>query len=312
VRDGSILQHPGVIPSRGSEMNELKNAPEILKAVTDPFSLLALMVLVLGFVAYPIIKAGKAAHKTSTSPLVALLIVTTAFLALAFNVIRVTALQKPSSVSRSGDKFIVQATFLGTKKRKEIIIVPFRNSSGQLNVGCGESATTSVSWNVPAGALEPPNARASWEVTDNLKSQDQRVSVQGDSASGYIVIATGTIGGQDRQWTGNCPGGGHGQLVLSGEYRSDQEAPDEQVRIGESLANISKGEDAVFDIPSSPGVAPSVCKVLVTSSTTNFVGPLNLKFSAGQTGQLTIAEYTPPESKIEARVADGKLMIRIP
>jgi hypothetical protein len=293
-------------------MTQLKNVADILRAVTDPFSLLALMVLILGFVAYPIIRSSKAAHRTSTSPLVALLIVATAFLALAFNVIRVTALQKPSSVSKSGNKFTVQATFLGTKKRKEEIVVPFRNSSGQLNVGCGESASTSVSWNVPVGALAPPNARASWEAADNLRGQDQHVSVQGNADSGYVVTATGTISGQDRQWTGNCPGGGHGQLVLSGDYRTNQDAQDEKVQVGDSQVNVDEGEDAVFDVPVSPSIVPSACKIVITSSTTNLGGELNLKFSMGTADQLTIVERTPADSKIEARVVAGKLVVKIP
>src|SRR5258708_4534167 len=121
-------------------MGEILNSvPDVLRAVTDPFSLLALIVLVLGWVAHSTIKANyeKTRQKNPLLLLIPLSIVAVSFLALAFNVIRVSSLQRTNASITSASKYIVQATFKGVTKHKQPVTVPFRTSSGQLNVGCG-------------------------------------------------------------------------------------------------------------------------------------------------------------------------------
>jgi hypothetical protein len=286
----------------------LKGVPDILRAVTDPFSLLALIVLVLGAVAHSTIKSvqAKAALKSPLLTFIPLSIVAVSVLALAFNVVRVTSLQRASGTVTSSSKYIVQATFKGVIKHKQSVTVPFSTSSGQLNVGCGDSAKTSVTWVVPAGSTLI-NPQASWQRTDNLKGQNQQATVEGN-----VAKATGTITGQDRQWTGNCPGGGHGELVLSGTYVINQDAPDTTTTIGTLQDTLPEHGHATFKIPATEGVVLQQCELHITSTSTNLVGNLTLSLSAGAAGQVAVTKSDPPASKIQAQVSGNNLVVTLP
>jgi hypothetical protein len=287
----------------------LKGVPGVLRAVTDPFSLLALIVLVLGWVAQSTLRSiqAKAAQKNPTLTFIPLSIVAVAILALAFNVIRVTSLQHPTGSNSTSTRYLVQATFKGVIKHKQAVTVPFSTTSGQLNVGCGDSATTNISWNVPAGSREI-NAYASWERTDNLKGANQ----QTPPVNGMVVTATGTITGQDRQWTGNCPGGGHGELVLSGSYVVDQDAPDTPVVVGTFQNTVPEGGQASFPIPAEQGTVLQQCELRVTSTSTNLVGSLTLDLRADEAGGVTISSPPVLDSKIHADISDKKLVVTVP
>ncbi len=101
--------------------------------------------------------------------------------------------------------------------------VEFANSGPSINVGCGESATSQVSFTLPPNAQVVSSA-ATWVDTNNIKG------VTGSaSTSGGIVTASGTVTGVDPQNFGfgirNCPGGGHARLMLKGEMRVPEDAP---------------------------------------------------------------------------------------
>jgi hypothetical protein len=285
-----------------------KSLPDVLKAVTDPFSLLALIVLVLGWIAHSTIKSAqkRSEHPSSWPPLVSLSIVAVSFLALAFNVLRVSSLQKAGTTTTTGTKYTLQVTFVGAKKRREPVTVPFRTSSGQLNVGCGDSASTSASWNIPAGARDI-NTHASWERTDNLKGQTQQ-----SSANGNVASAAGTIAGQDRQWTGNCPGGGHGELVLSGTYVIDQDASDERVALGTFQDTVPEGGQAKFPIPMAQGAILQSCVIRITSTSTNLVGSETLPLRTDENGQAWITTPPPTDLRIKTTISGRELVIAVP
>src|SRR5260370_14938790 len=101
----------------------LKAVPDILRAVTDPFSLLALMVLVLGAVAHSTLKSvqAKAALKNPVLTFIPLSIVAVSALAFAFNVVRVNSLQHATGTVTSSSVYIVQATFKGVIKHKQSV-----------------------------------------------------------------------------------------------------------------------------------------------------------------------------------------------
>jgi hypothetical protein len=245
----------------------IENLPNVLKAVTDTYSLLALMVVVLGFVAYSTMRSSKASHMSKSWPLlVSQSIVTVALLALGLNVVRVTSGSRNDNANTLKDKYNLQATFKGVQKHSEPTQVAFRTSSGQLNVGCGDNATTSVSWNLPPNA-RLVNASAAWENTDNLRGQSQQAGVQGTTA-----IATGVISGRDREWTGNCPGGGHGELVLSGTYIIDKENGENTVSIGQFQKIVDANSTVLIPVPTSEGVAPSSLVVRASSVTQSSPG----------------------------------------
>lgn len=95
----------------------------------------------------------------------------------------------------------------------------FSNTSGEVQVGCNHSASTTVTWSGPEGAGQITPGWA-WVETDKLKAQTANAVTTGTSAS-----ATGTITGLDEQCAGpfcNCPGGGHGKLNVSGTYVTTQ------------------------------------------------------------------------------------------
>jgi hypothetical protein len=286
----------------------LKSVPDILRAVTDPFSLLALIVVVLGWVAHATIKAAnvKAPQKNPLLPLIPLTIVAVSVLALAFNVIRVNSFQQASGSITSSTKYIVQATFKGIIQHRRPVTVPFRTSSGQLNVGCGDSATTSVLWNVPAGSHEI-NPQAAWERTDNLKTQIQQASVNGD-----VAVATGTISGLDRQWTGNCPGGGHGELVLSGTYVIDQAAPETPTVIATFQDTVAEHGHATFQIPVGEGGMLQECELRITGTSSNLVNSLTLALRVDTSGQVTIADPPTAGADIRAQVSGKNLVVTVP
>lgn len=90
----------------------------------------------------------------------------------------------------------------------------FRETSAQVNVGCGDTAAGSVSAALPDGAFQI-QPHCEWvDTDDNLKSATCETSIMGS-----MVKATGTIVGLDRNFFGDCRGGGHGKLQVSGTYR---------------------------------------------------------------------------------------------
>lgn len=93
---------------------------------------------------------------------------------------------------------------------------PILASSGSINVGCGETGSATATFTMPPGAILE-GASASWANTSNVSAVTQSTT-----QSGANIVATGTIRGLDFQriiGIPNCPGGGHGALVLSGTYR---------------------------------------------------------------------------------------------
>lgn len=93
--------------------------------------------------------------------------------------------------------------------------VQFEASGSRVAVGCEDSRSSKVEYEVPKDAYEVQRA-CDWVDTDDLKSQSCDTAL-----SGTTVTATGSIRGRDKQLL-NCPGGGHGTLKLKGNYRMKQ------------------------------------------------------------------------------------------
>jgi hypothetical protein len=95
--------------------------------------------------------------------------------------------------------------------------IPFSSEAGSINVGCDEWGTTSVKYTAPDGAVIS-EYHANWKDLSNIKVSNVDVTASPD---GKTVTATGKIRGLDVTWPlgiRNCPGGGHGKLVISGSY----------------------------------------------------------------------------------------------
>lgn len=104
--------------------------------------------------------------------------------------------------------------FLGINDQK---LQAFENpGNGPVNFGCeaGNAATAQVV--APAGmhilnvTVEPLDVHAAKTVTPRLVSND------GKTAVGQVDYF-----GKDREWTRNCPGGGHGGIVMRGQFERD-------------------------------------------------------------------------------------------
>ncbi len=267
----------------------------IIKAVTDPFSLLALIVLVLGLIAtkwVPRKQDGK------TGPqIVALSILVVSLLAIALNVMRYinTAKPGPEAVQRP---LSITINITSDKKTLKPTVVPFQVGGGQVNFGCEESAHPAVTYTVPNGARDV-TAEAEWRNTDHAKGQTQFATV-----AGQTVIASGTITGPDRNWVGKCAASGRGELVLKGTYTIDQEK--EPVQVVNTVAGfIAAGKEETFVIPGVAGSSATRCRIVVSSVAGEIASatvPLNSKVGVEK------AKFDGP---IKATWAKGKLTVAV-
>jgi hypothetical protein len=100
----------------------------------------------------------------------------------------------------------------------------FEKSSGQVNVGCEETVSARATFPLPEGAEIMGTLSAAWRNTDNAKSFTAATRQTGADE----VVAEGTMTGLTREHIfgiANCPGGGRGELVLSGTYRKPRRMP---------------------------------------------------------------------------------------
>ena len=267
----------------------------IIKAVTDPFSLLALIVLVLGLIAtkwVPRKQDGKAGLH-----IVALSILVVSLLAIALNIMRYINTAKPvqEAVQRP---LSITINITSDKKTLKPTVVPFQVGGGQVSFGCGDSAHPAVTYTVPNGA-RAVTAQAEWRNTDHAKGQTQFAMV-----AGQTVIASGTITGQDRNWVGKCPASGRGELVLKGTYTIDQEKEPEQV-VNTVADFIAAGKEETFVIPGVAGSSATRCRIVVSSVAGEIASatvPLNSKVGV---------EKPKFDGPIRATWSKGKLTVAV-
>jgi hypothetical protein len=116
-------------------------------------------------------------------------------------------------------EYDVRITVKGLVQLVENQETPFSTTSGQVNFGCEDTRTVEAGFQLPLGATLAGQPIASWQNFDNAKDRMQpTVQVVGDR-----VIAQGVIRGLDYQnfaFVRNCPGGGHGELVITGRFRT--------------------------------------------------------------------------------------------
>jgi multisubunit Na+/H+ antiporter MnhE subunit len=127
--------------------------------------------------------------------------------------------------------------------------VPFRLSGGQVNFGCGETRQAQVVFDSPANSSFIGEPAARWENFSNVSPPQTAAAV----VSGNRAVATGTIRGLDFQnfpfGIRNCPGGGHGELVLSGVYRTtDIRAEQRVVALASSISSIAASGTSPVEI----------------------------------------------------------------
>jgi hypothetical protein len=268
----------------------------IIKAVTDPFSLLALIVLVLGLIAtkwVPRKPDGKMGPH-----IVALAILVVSLLAIALNIMRYINTAKPNAEAATERPLSITINITSDKKTLTPTVVPFQVGGGQVSFGCGDSAHPAVTYVVPNGARDV-TAEAEWRNTDHAKGQTQFATVAGST-----VIASGTITGQDRNWAGKCLGTGRGELVLKGTYTIDQEK--EPVQVVNTVSGfIAAGKEETFVIPGVAGSSATRCRIVVSSAAGEIASatvPLNSKVGV---------EKATFDGPIKATWSKGKLTVAV-
>jgi hypothetical protein len=149
-------------------------------------------------------------------------------------------------------KYNVSINVQGIRNTRTDTLTPFRASSGQVNVGCDATANGEVEWTLPAeSSLEGP-VSAAWVNTDNLSSS----SASPIFSAPPLVKAQGLIRGLSSQalpfGLRNCPGGGHGELVISGVYRAHSV---QQTPVSVPLDGTFTSQPLIFTLPTSQDVS---------------------------------------------------------
>lgn len=110
------------------------------------------------------------------------------------------------------DRYDVRIDYRGTRSTTTWDRKTFRTDPQYRSMGCENSTGASAKFEAPKGS-RALTCMAEWIDTSNVKSQTADCPVAGRIASGV-----GTMRGRDREWTGNCPGGGHGSFRIRGSY----------------------------------------------------------------------------------------------
>jgi hypothetical protein len=187
------------------------SAAWIFSGLLDPFTLLALLVFVLAMTVALATRTSGLNFKGIPVFAISAFASVAALVGATLNTAGISAVRS-TAAPPIREPATLQVIFDGKQVTVERATIPFRISSGQINVGCNESRSTQ------AQLIAPPNAtnivaNAHWENFNNVRSQNASAPIQGTT-----ITATGQISGLAREWTGNCPGGGHGELILSGTY----------------------------------------------------------------------------------------------
>ncbi len=205
-----------------------------------------------------------------------------------------------SSAAAKADNYQVVATLHGIRNVSENQTVPFSATSGQVNVGCNETATANVRWQLPAGARVEGTVQPRWEATDNVKALNAPPAA---SVSDGIVSAQGTITGLDRQnlafGISNCPGGGHGQLVIHGQYVALVSRSEEQPPVELSGAVNSKDRTVTLAIPNSPDFH-------ITSGSVKLLDKISKQ--AIDTAEFSV---TTPEATVQQKSTQSKFSVAL-
>jgi hypothetical protein len=196
----------------------------------------------------------------------------------------------------AGNRYAISAHFQGTRRTVTSSPTSFSISSGQINFGCEQIVPVSVSFPLPQNANV---------IAQDLKWTNQSNSTllniseptrQGDQLSGAATVRglnfeTFPFGIK------NCPGGGHGELVLSGAYKTDQ-IVDEPVDHPLPPGILSGAQrPVIFSLPQDPTL--KINKIIIHFSG---IGP-----STPRSDELVL---TPP-GVTAATSADGKFVATI-
>jgi hypothetical protein len=153
--------------------------------------------------------------------------------------------------SPGSPQYEITADFTGNKTTTTSQAFPFSASGGYTSVGCEETKSGSAQYTAPANATQV-NPTAVWINTSNLDSQSQTAA-----ATGLTATATGSIRGLNKGFGGNCPGGGHAELIVKGTYNAPVTSTDPVTQ----SSTVTATSDSSIAVPSGDGVKITVVSV---------------------------------------------------
>jgi hypothetical protein len=276
----------------------------IAKALRDPSSLV-LLAAVLGALIYSVRRNWPEARRNIRGFVLSVTTVVIAISLYGLNVVRVIHIDRNTQeFERLRQPYALTVVVMGRVTTEAVTEgLPFRVSSGQLNVGCNSTQPAQVSWSIPSGATITSQG-AAWQNTDNIRNP----RVNGPSPNDNDLIASGSIDGLERTLFGNCPGGGHGELVLSGTYRlSNTQSSDNQLLVSYS-GKISRGQLVAIPLPNETHKVPESSKIVVSDASSSTT--VDITFAAE--GRLTIRNQTVQGTiPVMVEIGEGKLNIQL-
>lgn len=279
----------------------MKDLASALDFLIQPFGLLALVVIALAgtFILPRMLRTGL---RSRASLSLGLLVASLGLIVLS--ILAVGSLRKlirdqtpfkpPPEV-----KYDIQVSIKGS--RLSDTPIAFASASGSINTDCEQAVRTAVTWSAPAGAVID-NASAHWQDLEKVKAASQDVHV-----SGNTVVAEGTIDGLSRQWFGNCLGGGHGRLVLTGLYRPVATA----FELLKTNSELAGDGELTISLPKDLTAYP--INAIVTGTGNGLGGTLQFSVVRGESGQLSMGGITTSGVLriYPTLIPDGKLTLRL-
>lgn len=224
-----------------------------------PLVALAAAFVALVYIALAGVRRGMLSARSRTLLLITAAVLLVGSVPLAIRAIWPPENGKPNVTTK---KFDVAVEFSIHQANTEVVRVPFTAGSGSVNIGCEETRSAQVQYPLPPGA-EQPTATAEWVNTNNIEGQSSNVVVQPT-----VITAVGSIRGLHRTFLLNCPGGGHGELLLRGEYSAKHELPATPVVIKTLHDVADSGQVFTAALPQVANSQPVFFKATITDAGT--------------------------------------------
>jgi|HubBroStandDraft_6_1064221.scaffolds.fasta_scaffold26823_3 hypothetical protein len=178
----------------------------------------------------------------------------------------------------------VRASVLGKRVKVSTATEPFSKPAPSTDVGCEEGKGTSVSYDFPAGVtIASHNAR--WDSLNNIKSHEAHSELKD-----HAVVATGSINGLDKQ-VFNCPGGGHGTLVVFGTLNRSTESSEPSPAIAIGTSELRK-DTVTFSAPSDADLRIEKYRIeMRPQGSSSAFTPVDVPVSESGVGQIQQTQF---------------------
>ncbi|MGR9400222.1 hypothetical protein ACU8M5_10795 [Rhizobium leguminosarum] len=202
----------------------------------------------------------------------------------------------------AAQKYDVSITYTGTKTETVWDPLTFSRDPMYRSMGCEDNTSALDRFEMPSGSRNI-QCQATWINTSNVKNQSANCAV-----SANVATATGGMRGRDKEWTGNCPGGGHGSFVMSGSY----EVPRQVVNPVTSEPRHFVGR-APMSLQASLGIDPALTEVAVIVEINRLSCPQQLDRIQIPTVASTMRyDQASDKGRFKAVLQNGQIMISEP